>query len=175
MPKTTDILQSTELNINELFSKHYHNVYSFAKSKTLDQHKAEDLTSETFIKAYLKIQSYDASLNFNNWIYTICKNTFLDDVKKKKINSISIDNYSNFEVNDTSLSPLNKLIKGEQYLGLLGLIERLTADEKQIIQLYFLEDLCYEEITRILNITHANARTRLSRAKQNLRSLVTAA
>ena len=175
MPEITHMPLLPELNINELFTKHYNEVYSFARSKTKDQNKAADLTSEAFIKAFLKIESYDTSLNFNNWIFTICKNTFLDDIKKKKLNSFSIDEYSNFELHDNSLSPLNKLIIKEQYSHILSVMDRLRSGEKQIIQLFFIEDLSYDEITRRLNISYANARTKLSRAKNNLRSMVVAA
>lgn len=175
MPETTHTPNLPELNINELFSKHYNDVYAFARSKTRDHHKAEDLTCKTFTKAYLNIQSYDASLSFNNWIFTICKNTFLDDIKKKKLNSFSIDEYSNYELRDNAISPLNKLIMQEQYLGVLLIMDRLRLDEKQIIQLFFIEDLSYIEITKRLNISYANARTKLSRAKNNLRSMVIAA
>lgn len=175
MTERTQNPHLAELNINELFSKHYNAVYAFARSKTKDHHKAEDLTCKTFTKAYLNIQSYDTSLNFINWIFTICKNTFLDDLKKKKINAFSIDAYSNFELRDNALSPLHKLIIQEQYLGILLIMDRLRSDEKQIIQLFFIEDLSYLEITKRLNISYANARTKLSRAKHNLRILLIAA
>ena len=63
----------------------------------------------------------------------------------------------------------------EQYLGVLLIMDRLRLDERQIIQLFFIEDLSYIEITKRLNISYANARTKLSRAKNNLRSMVIAA
>ena len=82
MTKNLNTQELTERSLNELFQNYWTEVYSFAKSKTRNHHKAEDLTCETFTKAFLKIESYNPNKQFKNWIFTICKNTFLDNIRK---------------------------------------------------------------------------------------------
>ena len=159
----------TERSLNELFQNHWTEVYSFAKSKTRNHHQAEDLTCETFIKAFLKFETYNPSQKFKNWIFTICKNTFLDTLRKQGNAFTYLEDQLYFEVNDTKPSPVDLLILKENYLNLLNKIGQLNKSDQEIINLFYLEDLSYEQITERLNISYANARTKLNRAKHKLR------
>ena len=159
----------TKLSLNELFQNHWTEVYSFAKSKTRNHHQAEDLTCETFIKAFLKFETYNPSQKFKNWIFTICKNTFLDTLRKQGNAVTYLEDQLYFEVNDTKPSPVDLLILKENYLNLLNKIGQLNKSDQEIINLFYLEDLSYEQITERLNISYANARTKLNRAKHKLR------
>jgi RNA polymerase sigma-70 factor (ECF subfamily) len=159
----------TERSLNELFQNHWTEVYSFAKSKTRNHHQAEDLTCETFIKAFLKFETYNPSQKFKNWIFTICKNTFLDTLRKQGNAVTYLEDQLYFEVNDTKPSPVDLLILKENYLNLLNKIGQLNKSDQEIINLFYLEDLSYEQITERLNISYANARTKLNRAKHKLR------
>ena len=159
----------TERSLNELFQNHWTEVYSFAKSKTRNHHQAEDLTCETFIKAFLKFETYNPSQKFKNWIFTICKNTFLDTLRKQGNAVTYLEDQLYFEVYDTKPSPVDLLILKENYLNLLNKIGQLNKSDQEIINLFYLEDLSYEQITERLNISYANARTKLNRAKHKLR------
>ena len=159
----------TERSLNELFQNYWTEVYSFAKSKTRNHHQAEDLTCETFIKAFLKFETYNPSQKFKNWIFTICKNTFLDTLRKQGNAVTYLEDQLYFEVNDTKPSPVDLLILKENYLNLLNKIGQLNKSDQEIINLFYLEDLSYEQITERLNISYANARTKLNRAKHKLR------
>ena len=159
----------TERSLNNLFQNHWTEVYSFAKSKSRNHHQAEDLTCETFIKAFLKFESYNPSQKFKNWIFTICKNTFLDTLRKQGNAVTYLEDQLYFEVNDTKPSPVDLLILKENYLNLLNKIGQLNKSDQEIINLFYLEDLSYEQITERLNISYANARTKLNRAKHKLR------
>jgi RNA polymerase sigma-70 factor (ECF subfamily) len=162
----------TERSLNELFQNHWTEVYSFAKSKTRNHHKAEDLTCETFIKAFLKFESYNPNQKFKNWIFTICKNTFLDNLRKQGNSFIYLEDHLYFEINDTEPTPADQLILKEQYLNLLKKIGQLKKSDQEIINLFYLEDLSYNQITESLNISYANARTKLNRAKYKLREQI---
>jgi len=159
----------TELSLNELFQNHWTEVYSFAKTKTRNHHNAEDLTCETFIKAFLKIESYDPNKQFKNWIFKICKNTFLDNRRKASNKFSYLEDQLYFQINDTAPSPADQMILKEQYLKALKAIGQLNTDDEEIITLFYLEDLSYNQISADLNISYANARTKLSRAKHKLR------
>ena len=170
MPKNLRTQQLTERSLNKLFQNYWKIVYSFAKYKTRDHYKAEDLTCETFIKAFLKIEKYNPEMHFENWIIAICRNTFLDDCRKNNNNLTYIEDQLYFEISDTAPSPSGQMILKEQYLNTLNAISQLGEVDKQIITLYYLDDLSYNQISADLNISYANARTRLNRAKYRLRN-----
>ena len=172
MKKNLRTQELTQRSLNELFQNYWTEVYSFAKSKTRNHHKAEDLTCETFTKAFLKIESYNPNKQFKNWIFTICKNTFLDSRRKASNTFSYLEDQLYFQINDTAPSPVNQMILKEQYLNTLNAISQLGEGDKQIITLYYLDDLSYNQISADLNISYANARTRLNRAKHRLRGLL---
>ena len=159
-----------ERSLNELFQNYWTEVYLFAKSKTRNHHKAEDLTCETFTKAFLKIKCYDPNREFKNWIFTICKNTFLDNRRKVGNTMSYLEEQLYSQIQDTALSPSEQIVLKEKYDSTLKSINKLRKGDKQIIKLYYLDDLSYEQISADLNISYANARTRLNRAKHRLRS-----
>lgn len=73
-------MKNDELEL--LFKNYYHILFIYALSLTKNQADAQDLVSETFLKAYL---SYDDTKgNFKTWIYKVCKNLFIDSIRKKK-------------------------------------------------------------------------------------------
>ena len=81
-----------------------------------------------------------------------------------------MEDLSYFQINDTALSPEKKMILKEKYINLLQEIAQLENHDEEIISLFYLKDLSYEEICKELNISYSNARTRLNRAKHRLRS-----
>jgi len=170
MTKNLQTQELTERPLNELFQNYWTEVYSFAKKKTKDHHKAQDLTCETFTKAFIKIESYNPNKQFKNWIFTICRNTFLDSTRKASNKFSYLEDLSYFQINDTALSPEKKMILKEKYINLLQEIAQLENHDEEIISLFYLKDLSYEEICKELNISYSNARTRLNRAKHRLRS-----
>ena len=169
MTKNLNTQELTERTLNELFQNYWTEVYSFAKSKTRNHHKAEDLTCETFTKAFLKIESYNPNKQFKNWIFTICKNTFLDNRRKVSNTFSYLEDQLYFQINDTAPSPADQMILKEQYFNALKAISQLNTDDEEIITLFYLEDLSYNQISADLNISYANARTKLNRAKHRLR------
>lgn len=170
MTKNLCTQELNERSLNELFQNYWTEIYLYAKSKTRNHQNAEDLTCETFTKAFLKIKSYDPNREFKNWIFTICKNTFLDNTRKvgKTISYLEDQLYS--QIQDTALSPSEQIVLKEKYDYTLNTINKLRKGDKQIITLFYLDDLSYKQISADLNISYANARTRLNRAKYRLRS-----
>lgn len=170
MTKNLPTQDLKERSLNKLFQNYWTEVYLFAKSKTRNHHNAEDLTCETFTKAFLKIKSYDPNREFRNWIFTICKNTFLDNKRKVGNKIIFLEDQLYFQIKDTTLSPSDQIILKEEYNKTLNIINQLRNEDKQIITLFYLDDLSYNQISSNLNISYASARTRLNRAKHRLLS-----
>ena len=163
----------TDNFFSNLFQHHWSEVYSFAKIKTRNHHKAEDLTSETFIKGYLNFESYNPDKKFKNWIFKICENTFIDSLRKQDVFFKSHEYDQCYHLNDNAPTPLDKVILKGKYLDLLKAIGQLKKVDQEIINLFYIKELSYSEISDSLNISYTNARTKLYRAKHKLLEKIT--
>jgi RNA polymerase sigma-70 factor (ECF subfamily) len=167
-----------ESAINQLYKDNKKIVYGFLVKETKNETLAEHIQSITFEKAFDRIETYDEIGNqFSTWLIAIAKNTLLDHYRKKKaptIVELSEEDevlLSNFH--DASKTIEEELISLEKSEQMNKMLNRLTAEEKEIITLRFFEDKSYREISNEINQTLDVVRTRLFRAKKSLKNLLT--
>ncbi|MDC1198193.1 sigma-70 family RNA polymerase sigma factor, partial [Algibacter sp.] len=106
---------------NYLLDVFWDNVYGFQLKRTHNENDAEDITIQTFSKAFDKIETFDEKYTFKTWLITISKNIHIDLLRKEKnsiIQVISKNDRDMFQVLDESPSPEDKLIT-EQHLAKL--------------------------------------------------------
>ena len=101
-----------ESAFKKLLNTYWSDVYRFQFSKTNHEDEAEDITIKTFAKAFDKIDLYNDNYNFKTWIISISKNIFLDSVRGKKKETISLNrgNSEAYHITDDAPSPEDKLI-----------------------------------------------------------------
>jgi RNA polymerase sigma-70 factor (ECF subfamily) len=153
----------------QLYDKYVKAMYNIALKYVQQTDVAEDVVQEAFIKAFKKIDTYNAQVAFGAWLKRIVINQAIDYLKKKKLNLVSIDNQVinltneplNWEV-DTNIT-IEKIKKS---------INELPIKYKIVLQLFLLEGYDHQEIAEILNISTAASRTQLSRGKNKLKKLL---
>ncbi|MDR2894209.1 MAG: sigma-70 family RNA polymerase sigma factor [Alistipes sp.] len=133
-----------------------------------------DLIQEIFVKAYLKLESYDPSYTFGQWIYTIAKNTFIDYVRKRRDN-LSFDStrgeFARQPVSTTP-NPEEDIINAEQR-GMLEMhLEKMPPKYRLLSELRFFKDLSYEEIAGQLGLPLGTVKTQIHRARTQLRDQI---
>jgi len=147
-------------------------VFSFVMKKVQDEHVADEITVSVFSKVLSKLDLYDPNFQFKTWILTIAQNTIIDYWRKKsRENEDTTDNFEGFK-NQLALSPEELLISEEDQKQILSSIESLDANYQDIIQLRFFEEKSIKEISEELNITVANTKIRIMRAKKLLAALL---
>jgi RNA polymerase sigma-70 factor (ECF subfamily) len=152
-------------HLEDLYIKYHRELYLYAFSLCRDHHLAQDLTSETFFKALL---SLDDSIQYiKYWLFRVCKNLFLDYVKKHR-------EFSNTEGLEDMLTqgetPLDKLIDNEEKRHLYNLVLNLRPSYKEILILYYYCDFTLKEISETTGLTEGSAKTLLFRARKKLKS-----
>jgi RNA polymerase sigma-70 factor (ECF subfamily) len=148
-------------------------MYNVAYRIVNDEHFAEDVLQEGFLKAFLKIKDYKQEVAFGAWLKRIIINHSIDFCKKSnqfKAGEIDSVLYKIEAIPDTEEELNFSHLKAEQ---VLKTIQNLKANYRMILTLFFIEGYDQEEICEILNITYANCRTTLSRAKESLRNALT--
>ena len=177
--KNTDLLTLISFAQNknqkaqtQLINLFWVDVFSFVLKKVQDEHAADELTVSIFSKVLSKLDLFDPNFQFKTWILTIAHNTIIDYWRKKSRESEdSTDNFDGFK-NHLALSPEELLISEEDEEQILSIIESLDANYKDIIQLRFFEEKSIKEIAEEQNITIANTKVRIMRAKKLLAELL---
>ncbi|MFK8059912.1 MAG: RNA polymerase sigma factor [Polaribacter sp.] len=130
-----------------------------------DKEAAKDAMQDGFLKAFLNLENYKTGTNFSAWLKTIIINTCIDILKKKQIETVSLENYPLEISNDDDWS-FDTNIKKET---ILETIENLPIKYQLVIKLYLLEGYDHQEISEILDIPIKTSRTQLRRAKMMLK------
>jgi len=160
-----DKRKNTE-NFSQLYDKYVNKIFNFIYYKTHHKETAEDLTSETFIKALTKISGFDENKGaFSTWLYQIARNTVIDFYRTQK-NNLNIDDVwdlSNEEDIICDLDTKQKLTKVKKYL------KGLKSEQREIVILRVWEGMSYKEISEAVGKTEASCKMAFSRTIQKLR------
>lgn len=177
--KNTDLITLISLAKNknqkaqtQLINLFWVDVFSFVMKKVQNDNVADELTVSVFSKVLAKLDLYDPNFQFKTWILTIAQNSVIDYWRKKsRENEDSTDNFDDFK-NHFALSPEELLISAEDQKQIVSIIESLDSKYQDILRLRFFEEKSIKEIAEELNITVANTKVRIMRAKKVLSELL---
>ena len=139
------------------------------------QEDAEELTQDTFLKAFEHLSSFKAESSFSTWIYRIAYNTAISATRKRKQELIVMDSAMLMNISDQQIDDaLND--ESEERVGKLNkAIKKLDAEERALISLFYNEEKTIGEIALILGLTESNAKVKLHRIRKKLYILITEA
>ena len=143
-------------------------IYDIVKDDDL----TKDLVSNTFIKAFNKLDSYINPLSFEAWLKTIAVNTTIDYIRASKDlqKNISIDDEeSNFQIREISPDPESDMIKTEDIDLLKIALSRLRSKYRNLLEVRYFKDLSYEQLSVELGIPVGTIKSDLNKAKRKLR------
>lgn len=126
-----------------------------------DEHKAADIVQESFIKAYINLNSFNIKKKFSSWIYRIVHNEAINIINKQK-KYVSLYEDTDF---DSGISIEDDYIKNELINHTHDCLNQMQVIYKEPLSLFYLEGKSYEEISDILRIPVSTVGTRVSRAK----------
>lgn len=153
---------------DELVRQHADRVYRLAYRLSGNQHDAEDLTQETFIRVFRSVQNYQPG-TFEGWLHRITTNLFLDMVRRRgRIRMEALpDDYDRVPADD----PNPEQIYHDSRLGpdLQAALDSLPPEFRAAVVLCDIEGLSYEEIGATLGVKLGTVRSRIHRGRQALR------
>lgn len=160
---------------NFLLNQYWDDVYGFQLKRIQNENDAEDVTIQTFSRAFDRIETFDEKYTFKTWLITISKNLHIDLLRKEK-NSITqvISNADKkaFQVLDESPTPEDILITEQHLAKLLRDIKKLKPHYQEIINLRYFQELSYKEISKQLDEPMNNVKVKLLRAKKLLAEII---
>ena len=171
-----DAKQGKQSAFNFLLHHFWNDVYGFQLKRVMDEYEAEDITIETFSKAFDKIDTFNEKYTFGTWLITISKNIQIDKSRKKKASIRSQTTDATHEqvqkIPDQAPSPEDKLITEQNLAQLLRHIKRLKPHYQEIINLRYFQEMTYNEISEVLEEPLNNVKVRLLRARNLLADII---
>ena len=151
-------------------------VYGVVFRMVRNKQEAEDLTQETFIKAYNSIYSFNETYAFSTWLFKIATNTCIDFFRKRKLRTHSMDQtirYKDDEIKteyaDTERTADKDLLAREKTKLIKQAIESLPEKYKTAIKLRHHEEMSYEDIAQLLDLPLGTVKARIFRAREMLK------
>jgi RNA polymerase sigma-70 factor, ECF subfamily len=153
-----------------LYEKYYRSIFLFVLHRLGDKDLTADITSQVFLKALLKLNKYEfRGLPFSSWLYRIAVNECNDFFRKNKRERLVV-------LEDAHAEMLYEELFGQEVMEELKnklpyILERLTHEELQFVELRFMEGRAFKEMAEILGISENYAKVRTYRILEKMKKL----
>lgn len=160
----------------QLVLKYQTAVYNLCLRMTGDPEDAADMTQESFLKAWRNLESFQGNSAFSTWLYRLASNTCLDhlrSVKRRPQLSLVVEDEDGeaqaLDVPDSAPTPEEQVIALDEQSRLNEALQALDEDQRQILILRAVNGLSYTEIAEALQLKEGTVKSRLARARDQLR------
>lgn len=164
--------EGSERAFNFLYNKQFQTVYGHIYYIVKNKEVAEDLTSETFVKAFTNIHKFERDISFSMWIRMIGNNHTIDYIRKtKKENEIFLEK-ENLDESDYSdgQNPLLDIVNKEEMAILSNAMSKITGKEKRALELRINQNMSYREIAENLDCSIGAIKSYLHKAQKKVKS-----
>jgi RNA polymerase sigma-70 factor (ECF subfamily) len=160
-----------------LMRKYYARILNFVYRFLGNRQLSEDLTQDVFMKIYKSARRYRPRSKFQTWLYTIAKNSCLNELRRNRSQMISLDEpimtdarVLKKEISDPQADPARELLQKEKKALIQAAINGLPENQRIAVILRRYDSFSYAEIATTLNVTDKAVKSLLSRAKVNLKN-----
>ena len=159
----------------ELMHRYRDAVYFRFLKKTNNPVEADDLTIETFGKAFLNLRQYSNEYTFSTWLFSIASNHYIDFMRRKKDAMLLVDDrntagtdYRNDNLHTEVPGPEEELIEREKLEHLRKIVEKLKPHYRELIELRYYQELSINEVATAMNLPEGTVKAQLFRAREFL-------
>ncbi|MBS1532443.1 MAG: RNA polymerase sigma factor [Bacteroidetes bacterium] len=155
----------------DLVKRHQRFVFTLAMRFCKNREDAEEVSQDCFIKAYRSLASFQGQSKFSTWLYSIVYTTSMTFLRKKRVDTDSIDDENTYIQLENQSSGLNNNMaeKRSRSYYLNQAIGQLLPDDAAIITLFYMGEQSLEEIGQTLGIEANTVKVKLFRARQRLK------
>ena len=165
---------------NELMKLYRDPLYFMLLEKVGDQELAKDLTIEALGKAFKKLHMYTPNYTFSTWLFTVARNNCIDYLRKNKIKTTSIDQFTidndgkknKIDIQSDELNPEGILIRKQKIAILRQVVDKLKPKYRELVKLRYFKEMSYEEISTLLQIPIGTVKAQLYRSREQLFQIV---
>ncbi len=170
-----EALSGKQHAFKELMRRYHDAIYHLIYRMIYDKEEIEDLTQETFIKAFASLSNFNDQYAFSTWLYKIATNHCIDYIRKRKLQTFSINKgleseeqeYS-YELPDPSSETDKTLIEHQRKSMINEAIDALPEKYRRVIILRHREEKDYQEIAKIVHLPVGTVKAHLFRGRELL-------
>ncbi|MFD2657598.1 sigma-70 family RNA polymerase sigma factor [Gracilibacillus thailandensis] len=162
--------QTNQEILIDLMEKYGDIVFRIAFTYVKEKHLAEDLAQEIFIKCYQSLNTFQNRSSYSTWLYRITVNYCKDYVKSNYFRNLIPQPFIKPKYEQVEDSVVSQILKNEENALLFHKVLKLTVKLREVIIFYYYEGLSIDEISNILKVKPNTVKTRLYRARKNLKS-----
>ncbi len=168
------VLDGDDDAFSALVKKYQESVHALAWRRIGDFHIAEEITQDTFLKAYQNLSKLKKPQSFESWLYVTATNHCRAWLRKKRLRTQSLEHTSSSEMekatySDYVIAEKERTTSEAQREVVKKLLTKLQEGDRTVITLYYLGGMTYEEISRFLGVSVSAIKNRLYRARQFLK------
>jgi RNA polymerase sigma factor (sigma-70 family) len=165
------VLQGEQALFAQLLQRYQQYVFTLVLRFTDSREDAEEISQDVFIKAYRSLADFRGESKFSTWLYTVVRTSSITFLRKKKLDTTSLDNERTFLQleNRESGFNANTMEQKSRHAMVNAAIRLLSPDDGQIITLFYKGEQSLEEIGRIMGLEPNTVKVRLHRARNRLR------
>lgn len=174
----SEYLSGDEESFTKIIDRYIDQINNFSYRLTGNRDEAEDITQDTFLKVWKNLNKYRLEENFKTWIFTIARNTAIDYLRKKKnfvfsdFENESGENSITDNLKDPAPLPDELIQKATDKKVLEKILKEIPFSQKEVLLLYYNEDLTFDEIGKVLNKSINTVKSQHRRALIKLREML---
>jgi len=164
-----EVLQGDTNAFTYLIDKYKNMAYTIAIKIVKNTEDAEEVTQDSFLKAYQKLETFKGNSKFSTWLYTIIYRNAISKIRKKKVVTTDIDSFViENHTTDFDFPQIEAIKNGEQKKYIAAAIDNLSEIDALLITLFYLNESSVEEIEKITGLTKSNVKVKIFRARKKL-------
>ena len=164
----------------ELMERYRDSIFHLCRKMVFNDDDADDLTIETFGKAFQRLEQYTPAFAFSTWLFKIASNHCIDFIRKKRINALSLDRglateeggNIQFTIKDDAPDPIETLEKKQRVEKMRLVVSELKPRYRKLVELRYFEEYSYDEIALELDLPLGTVKAQLYRARDILTSVM---
>lgn len=166
------VLKGNQNDFALLIDRYKNKAFSMLKRMLRNDSDAEEVLQDCFLKAYKALNNFNGDAKFSTWFYRIVYNTALTKLssKKRKIESemTSIDEH--YDIADSSINISEQFSDSTELIN--KMIEKLPPSYSTVINLFYMEEMSCEEISKVMNTSVSNVKVMLHRSRSALKDII---
>ena len=154
---------------SELVARYQDRIYRFLLRMTRSQEDARELTQETFLNAYTALPRWRPQAQLGTWLFSIARNQALDLLRRaRRVDFVELDELHAAQIPASQPTPEAALQARQRLLALDKALAQLPVEHREILLLRDIEDMAYEDIAQVLDISLGTVKSRIARARAGL-------
>ena len=165
------VLNGNQQAYAQIVQRHKAFVFTLVLRYIKSREDAEEVAQDVFVKAYRALADFKGASKFSTWLYTIVTTTCISFLRKKKLETHSLDNEKLFETieNKDSGMSANQVEQKSKVTMVNNAIGLLNPDDAEIVTLFYKGEQTLDEIAQVLGIEANTVKVRLHRARTRLK------